>query len=80
MAFAISKAENFQVIGFNKDGTQHRLFSASSLRHLLIGWAKDITRHEKAGASNILPTFTKIVVWNIEEGFTDIELPYIQTI
>lgn len=78
--YAISKAEAFQVIGFNKDNTQQRLFSARSLESLLLGWAKEIARHEVAGKSNILPTFKKITVWNVEQGFTGFDLPYIETI
>jgi hypothetical protein len=78
--YAISKAESYQVIGFNKNNTQQRLFSARTLESLLMGWAKEIARHEAAGKSNILPTFKKITVWNVEQGFTGLDLPYIVTV
>ena len=81
MAFAIQANEQYQVIGFNKDGTQQRLYSARSLRNLLIGWSKEVQRREAMGAhNNTLPTFTAIKVWNVEEGFTGLDLPYIVTL
>ena len=81
MAFAIQANEQYQVIGFNKDGTQQRLYSARSLRDLLIGWSKDVTKREALGAhNNTLPTFTAIKVWNVEHGFTELDLPYITTL
>lgn len=78
--YAISKAEAFQVIAFNKDGTQQRLCSAANLLKLLSFYTKEVARHELAGASNILPTFKKITVWNVDEGFIGLDLPYIQTV
>ena len=81
MTFAIQANEQYQVIGFNKDGTQQRLYSARSLRDLLIGWSKEVTKREALGAhNNTLPTFTAIKVWNVKEGFTGLDLPYIATI
>ena len=78
MVFAIQANEQYQVIGFNKDGTQQRLYSARSLRALLIGWSKEVTKREALGAhNNTLPTFTAIKVWNIDQGFTGLDLPYI---
>ena len=78
MTFAIQANEQWQVIGFNKNGTQQRLYSARSLRDLLIGWSKEVTKREVLGAhNNTLTTFTIIKVWNIEEGFTGLDLPYI---
>lgn len=79
MTFAISKAESFQVIGFNKDNTQMVLFSARSAEKLILGWAEQVKRHNAAGPHNILPTFKKIVVWNSNRGWGT-ELPYIETI
>ena len=76
----IGRCEAWQLIGFNKDGTQLRLFSAYSLPLLLKGWAKEIEKHEKYPQCNILTIFNKIVVWNVDEGFTGLELPYIETI
>ena len=79
MAFAIQPNEQYQVIGFNKDGTQQRLYSARSLYHLLSGWCKEVQRRESMGAhNNTLSTFTAIKVWHVEQGFTGLELPYIQ--
>lgn len=78
--FAISKAESFQVIGFNKDGSQQRLCSASSLQKLLADWMVEVVRHESFGVHNILPSFKKITVWNIDSGFTGFDLPYIETV
>ena len=81
MTFAIQKNEQWQVIGFNKDGTQQRLYSARSLRDLLIGWSKEVTKREALGAhNNTLPTFAAIKVWNVEQGFTGLDLPYIVTL
>ena len=81
MTFAIQANEQYQVIGFNKDGTQQRLYSARSLRDLLIGWSKEVAKREALGAHNTtLPTFTAITVWNVEEGFTGLDLPYIATL
>ena len=81
MTFAIQKNEQWQVIGFNKDGTQQRLYSARSLRDLLIGWSKEVTQREALGAhNNTLTTFAAIKVWNVEQGFTGLDLPYIVTL
>lgn len=77
---AISKAEAFQVIGFNKDGTQQTLLSARSLSSLILGWAKEVERHAASGPHNILPTFKKITIWNIEQGWTGVDLDWIETI
>lgn len=81
MTYAIQANEQWQVIGFNKDGSQQRLYSARSLRDLLIGWSKEVTKRESLGAhNNTLTTFTAIKVWNVEQGFTGLDLPYIQTV
>jgi hypothetical protein len=79
MTHAISKAEAFQVIGFNKDNTQHRLCSARTLPALLTAWTSEVERHAASGPHNILPTFKRIMVWSVEGGFTGLELPYIPT-
>lgn len=79
MAHAILDCEQWQVIGFNRDGTQQRLYSARSLYHLLNGWSKEVQRRESMGLqNNTLPTYTAIKVWNVEQGFTGLELPYIK--
>ena len=81
MAHAILTCEQWQVIGFNKDGTQQRLYSARSLYHLLNGWSKEVQRRERTGLqNNTLPSYTAIKVWNVEQGFTGLDLPYIQTV
>ena len=81
MAFATQANEQWQVIGFNKDGTQQRLYSARSLRDLLIGWSKEVTKREALGAhNNTLSTFKAIKVWNVDQGFTGLDLPYIITL
>ena len=81
MAFAIQANEQWQVIGFNKDSTQQRLYSARSLRALLIGWSKEVAKREALGAhNNTLPTFLAVKVWNVEEGFTGLDLPCITTL
>lgn len=80
MTYAISKAESFQVIGFNKDGSQHILSSARTLPALLIEYSKKVARLVATGpANNFLPTFTKITVWSIDAGFTGLDLPYVET-
>lgn len=78
--YAISKAEAFQVIGFNKDGTQHMLSSAHTLDKLLVEYMKKVVRLESTGVHNFLHTFTKITVWNVDQGFTGFDLPYIPTV
>lgn len=78
--YAITKEQAFQVIGFNKDGTQQILCRSHSLVALLTAWAKELPRFVASGANNILPSFTKITVWNVAEGFTGFDLPFIQTV
>ena len=78
--YAITKEQAFQVIGFNKDGSQQILCRANSLMALLSAWAKELPRFVASGADNILPSFSKITVWNVDEGFTGFDLPYIQTV
>lgn len=81
MAHAILEHEQWQVIGFNKDDTQQRLYSARSLYHLLTGWSKEVQRRESVGAqNNTLSTYIAIKVWNVEQGFTGLELPYIKDV
>lgn len=76
--YAIQKCEHWQVVGFNRDGTQQRLYSSHTLRHLLQGYAKLVAQREALGAhNNTLSTYKVIKVWNIEQGFTGLDLPYI---
>jgi hypothetical protein len=78
---AISKAETFQVIGFNKDGSQFVLSSAASLEKLLAEYMLKVVRLEATKHhANILASFTKITVWNVTDGFTGFDLPYIETV
>lgn len=77
---AIYKCEAWQVIGWNRDGTQSRLHSASDLGDLLTGYAKTIERMNAHPATvEVLKSYRKISVWSVEEGFTGLELPYIET-
>lgn len=78
--FAISRAEAYQVVGFNKDGTQMQLCFARSLPQLLRAWTKRVAWYEAMGPHNILPSFRKITVWNVDQGFTCLDLPYIPTV
>lgn len=78
--YALSQAETFRVVGINKDGSQMRLCSARTLRHLLAAWGKEIARHEKTGRHNILPTFLKIMVYKTGEGYTGLDIPYIPAV
>ena len=78
MAHAILPCEQWQVIGFNRDGTQQNLFSARSLYHLINGWSKEVEKRKTLGHKNTLPTYMTIKVWNIEQGFTGLDLPYIR--
>ena len=77
----IGRCEHWQVIGFNRDGTQSRICSAYRLDLLLKQYTKDVARMELQGIADcILGSYNKIIVWNIDEGFTGLELPYIKTI
>jgi hypothetical protein len=67
----IGKSISWQVIGYNKDGTQLRLCSASSRKALMKGWAEDVKRHQAHANTNILPTFVSILVWNVERGWME---------
>lgn len=78
--YAISKSESFQVIGFNKNGTQMKLDSAATLEKLLVAFSKTTVRLNADGPHNILPTFKKITVWNVDKGFIGLDLPYIPTV
>jgi hypothetical protein len=78
---AIYKCESFQVVAYNKDGSQSRLYSAGSLGDLLTGYAKVIERMMKHPATvGVMKSYTKIFVWNVDDGFTGLELPFIETV
>lgn len=79
--YAISKPETFQVIGFNKDGSQSILSNAGTLEKLLVEYmAKVVHLEATKHHANILASFTKITVWNVTDGFTGFDLPYIETV
>jgi len=69
----------YQVIGFNRDGSQLVLVSAPTLYTLLKRYAAKVARLESHPPSNYLPTLKRIRVWNSEDGFTSLEFPYIPT-
>lgn len=76
--YAICKTEAWQVIGFNKDGTQQILCRARTIDKLITKYAVEVARMVSTGENNILPSFTNIRVWNVEQGFTGLDLPYIK--
>ena len=76
--YAILKNESFQVVAFNKDGSQMILCRTGTLEKLLFAWMERLAHFEASGPDNILPSFIKITVWNVDEGFTGFDLPYIK--
>ena len=73
---AIHTFEQWQVIGFNKDSTQHKICTAHSLAALLGEFTKYLQRAEIAPVHReVLGSFKAIKVWNIDQGFTGLELP-----
>lgn len=74
--YSIHTFEQWQVIGFNKDNTQHRLCSAHSLSALLGEFTQYLQRAEAAPLhKEVLDSFKAIKVWNVDQGFTGLELP-----
>lgn len=70
--------EQWQVIGFNKDNTQHKICTAHSLAALLGEFTKYLQRAEAVPVHReVLDSFKAIKVWNINQGFTGLELPSI---
>jgi hypothetical protein len=73
---AIHTFNQWQVIGFNKDNTQHNICSAHSLSALLGEFTKYLQRAEVAPLhKEVLDSFKAIKVWNVDQGFTGLELP-----
>lgn len=76
--FAIHSFEQWQVIGFNKNGTQHRVCSAHSLAALLGEFMTYLQRAEAAPLhKEVLESFKALKVWNVKQGFTGLDLPSI---
>jgi hypothetical protein len=76
--YAIHTTESWQVIAYNKDNTQQRLCSAHSLSALLSEFTKYLQRAESIRVhGEVLRSFKTIKVWNVEQGFTGLELPSI---
>ena len=76
--YAIPSFEQWQVIGFNKDGTQHKICAAHSSLHLLKEFTKYLQRAEANPVHReVLDSFKAIKVWDIDQGFTGLDLPSI---
>lgn len=77
--YAIHTTESWQVIAFNKDNSQQRVCSAHSLSALLSEFTKYL-QHANAVRvhGEVLRSFKTIKVWNVDQGFTSLELPHIQ--
>lgn len=74
--YAIHSFNTWQIIGFNKDSTQHIITTAHSLPALLGNFTKYLERASIAPIHReVLDSFKTIKVWNVEEGFTGLELP-----
>jgi hypothetical protein len=79
--FSIHSFEQWQVIGFNKDNTQHRICFAHSLSALLLEFSKYLQRADAVPVhGEVLRSFKAVKVWNVAQGFTGLELPNIQSI
>lgn len=76
--YAIPTFEQWRVIGFDKQREQRIICRAHSLEQLLEEFTKELDRAEKAPIHReILESYIKIKVWNIDQGFTGLELPSI---
>ena len=74
--YAIHTINQWQVIGFNKDNTQHAIIEAHSLPALLSNFTKYLERAATAPLhQEVLESFKAIKVWNVDQGFTGLELP-----
>lgn len=75
---AIQTTEQWQVIGFNRDNTQHKICTAHSLAALLGEFTKHLQRAEAIPVHReVLDSFKAIKVWNVNQGFTGLALPSI---
>lgn len=76
--YAIHSFQQWQVIGFNRDNTQHKICTAHSLAALLREFTKHLQRAEAIPVHReVLDSFKVIKVWNVNQGFTGLELPSI---
>jgi hypothetical protein len=58
---AIYACERFQVIAYNRDGSQSKLYSARTLHALIAGYAKLIERMGKHGGTvEVMKSYTTI--------------------
>jgi hypothetical protein len=71
--------ERFQVIAYNKDGSQSRLFSAGSLADLISGYSKKIERmNAHPGTVEVMKSYTTIFAVDCDApvGERLFDLPY----
>lgn len=77
---AIYACERFQVIAYNKDGSQSKLFSAGSLHDMIAGYAKHIERMNKHPATiEVMKSYTTIFAIDAFEPIETrrlMDLPY----
>lgn len=74
---AVYKCESFQVIAYNKDGSQSRLFAAGTLASLITGYSKLLTRMNAHPATvEVMKSYTKIFVWSAKTNGNVLDLPY----
>jgi hypothetical protein len=79
--YAIHTFEQWHVVGFDKQGEQHVICRAPSLEKLLQAFTEELKRAEKAPLhAETLKTYKKIKVWNVDQGFTSLELPHLKDI
>lgn len=77
---AIYACERFQVIAYNKDGSQSKLFSAGTLADMIGGYAKHIERMNKHPATvEVMKSYTTIFAVDVFAPVEDsrlMDLPY----
>lgn len=69
MTYALSRAENWQVIAFNRDNTQQSISSGSTEKSALLQFDKWLARQAKLGAHSIADKFKSYKLWNVSRGF-----------
>jgi hypothetical protein len=76
--YAIHTFEQWHAVGFNKQGEQHVICRAHSLDQLLKEFSKELEKADKAPLHReALNSYVRSKVWNVEHGFTSLELPKI---
>lgn len=76
--FAIHSFQQWQVIGFNKDNSQRQICAACSLPELIKEYVKQLTKTENSRLHReAMHSYKTIKVWNVDQGFTGLELPSI---